>query len=313
MVGLRKLLAIEKDFEISSRADDILGQFKVNRKRNMPIVKYWGTEGYFMFPSENSYDVYRQNGNEVGRLEGDGVGIPLLHICFEFPTLGNSVGNSPSLMVWKYVLVAVGEGPPLIYHEIVKQGSKWWLYRVPFCEIYRHWSFNHREYRFTFPYDKFPTTNCTLKRTVANRDLYTYMGETSMRWHVPMPLLIDTDQYTLQILDQSVPNLLDDSTTAKHKRRLKTDRKSIEIARYTRADRDFMPHRTSKRANLHVGEWSNAVAYGIQEVPWTTQVLACQGLLIHYIEHQRRESSSMKDGSRAARRNQLNTQVNLFR
>lgn len=293
MVSLRTLFPIEKDFEIDG--DKKLPEpFQVNRKRNMPIVKCFGTDGYFLFPSENSYDVYKQNNKEIGRLDGEGVGIPLLHISLEFPSLGNAVGNAPSLMVWKYVLIPAGEAPPYIYHEVVREGSKWCLYRVPFCEIYRKWSFNHREYRFTFPYDKFPTTNCTLKRTVANRDLYTYVGDVSLRWHVPMPCLIDTDHYTLQILDDSVPNLLDDSATAKRKKRLNTRRKPIEIARYTRNDRDFMPHQTSKRANLYVGEWSNTAAYGIAEVPWTTQMLACHGLLIHYIEHQRREGETAK-------------------
>ncbi|QLL35108.1 hypothetical protein HG536_0H04840 [Torulaspora globosa] len=310
MVSLRKLFPIEKEFELDNTVDEnIPWPFEVNRKRNMPIAKFLGTDGYFLFPSENSYDVYKQNNNEIGRLDAEGVGIPLLHISLEFPTLGNAVGNSPSLMVWKYILLHAGEAPPPIDHKVVRCGSKWTLYKVPFCEIYRKWSFNYREYRFTFPYDRFPMTNLTLKRTVANRDLYTYMGEVSLRWHVPMPFLVDTDHYTLQILDDSVPNLLDDSVTTNRKKRLKTDRKFIEIARYTREDRDMMPHRTSKRANLYIGEWSSTTAYGIAEVPWTTQVLACHGLLIHYIEHQRREGG----GQRRGRSTQLPPQVSLFR
>lgn len=280
----------EKQFDVDKVVDEKFPeQFQVNRQRNMPVAKFFAHRGYYLFPSENSYDVFKQNGNEIMVRDAQGVGVPLLHITEEFPSLGKWAGNAPEYMVYRYILVP-STGPPLaVPHEIVVQGPELSVCKVPFCEIYHKWQFKDTEYRFGFPYEQVTTASCMVKRSFANRDLYTYVGDVSLRWHVQAAIVSNTDHYKLQLLDDSMPNLLDDSATAKRKKQLRKTRNPAEIAHYTRTYRDTMPHRNSKRANLYIGERSTNVSYGIVDVPWTTLVLACQGLLIHYIEHERRE------------------------
>lgn len=295
---LKKPFQDEQKFKIGKIADEkrIPEHFQVNRQRNMPIAKFFGKRGYFLFPSENSYDVYKQNNNDIGQLSAEGVGIPLLHISVEFTSLGSIVGNSPVYMVWKWVLVPADGPPPAVQHEMVAQNGGWCLYKIPFCEIYRNKAFRETEYRLVFPYDSSATRTCMMKRSFTNRDLYTYVDEVSLRWHVPMSIVVNRDHYTLQILDDNARNLLDDPATTKRKKQLKSNRSGVDIGHYTRTYRDSMPHRNSKRANLFIGERSESITYGIADVPWTTQFLACQGLLIQYIEHQRRQDGNEKNG-----------------
>lgn len=272
----------------NERVDDL--QFRINRRRNMPVVKAFGEFGYYLFPSENSYDQFKANDGKLERLDSDGMGVPLLQIRPRLPSVGSFVGQSPIFIVYKFVL-ADAQGPPLaVEHEVVAQNAELRLCRVPFCEIYRNKSFKSTEYRLIFPFGNGTTCNCIMKRSFAVRDLYSAIGEVGLRWSVGDVIFGYKDHYTLQILDDCVPNLLDDSALKDKKKAMKRYRKpkNIVIGHYTRTYRDVMPHKYSKRANLYIGERSDQVTYGIENVPWATQLLACQGLLIQYIEHERR-------------------------
>lgn len=273
-------------------------QFQINRRRNMPIVKAFGQIGYYLFPSENSYDQFKVKGGDFEHLSAEGMGVPLLQFVLRLPSLGMVVGNSPTFVIFKFVLLSANSPPPAVQHEVVAANGQFCVYKVPFCEIYRYKSFKETEYRLVFPFENGLGHNCIMKRSFANRDLYTHVGDSNLRWYVPASILYNRDHYTLQILDDCVPSILDDPELKKKKKASKKGKKpnNITIAHYTRTFRDALPHKYAKRANLYVGERADATSYGIENVPWTTQLLACQGLLIQYVEHMRRKERSNSGG-----------------
>lgn len=275
-------------------------QFQINRRRNMPIVKRLGQVGYYVFPSENSYDKFKANGEKFGHLDAEGMGLPLLHMETGTPSFGMVAGCSSVFMIFKFLLFSAKSPPPAIQHELVAQDGQFCLYKVPFCEIYRNGLFQSMsaEYRLVFPFENGPGYNCTMKRSFMNRDMYSFVGDTNLRWHVSASILYNRDHYTLQILDDCVPNLLDDPDLQKKKKAMKKGKKpkNVVIGHYTRTFRDSLPHHYSKRANLYIGERADSSLYGIEGVPWTSQVLACQGLVIQFAEHMRRRSKNNSSG-----------------
>lgn len=286
----------EKSFHVKcNTSEKVEPQFRFNRQRNMPIAKFRGVMGYYIFPSENSFDQFKQSQFEHCSLNAEGVGLPLLHIHITFNVLGKITGNKPCYLVHRFLLRRLDEPPPTGQYEVVAQNHEFCLLKMPFCEIYRRSGIKETEYKLSFPFGPDFTDSYLMKRSFINRNLYTFMGDSDLRWHVHCAFPINRDHYRLEILGNYTPSLLDDSAAKNEKkklRRAKEDKKPGRtiIAHYTRTYRDFFPHKVAKRSNLFIGEHSQVISYGIQDVPWTTQVIACQALLIQYIEHARREN-----------------------
>ena len=59
--------------------------------------------------------------------------------------------------------------------------------------------------------------------------------------------------------------------------------KKTPIATYSTQDCDYLPKKTFKCANLFIQEETGPEALGNTSVAWLTQILACQGVLIHRI------------------------------
>lgn len=269
--------------------------FKYNRERSMPFAKVIGKRGFFLFPSENSYDRFKQNKFDFEPLEEEGVGIPLLRIKKTYAIIGSFSGNAPVYVIYKYMILNQDEPPPSDQFEVIKQGNGLKLYKFPYCEIYRRVELRNIEYKLVFAFDGSQTKHLTMVRRSYNRDLFSSLNQTNIRWHVSYSPIHD-DQYRLAILDESFPSLLDDTETRRTKKKLKNNKEEIQtIANYTRKFRDILPKIVSKEATLIIGEWSDSPSYGISSIPWDTQALACQGLLINYMEYERRKERESKN------------------
>ncbi|CAI6902116.1 ANL_collapsed_G0053890.mRNA.1.CDS.1 [Saccharomyces cerevisiae] len=75
-----------------------------SRERNMPIASIFGTRGYFVFSSEQSYDKFKQTNFNISTLDADGVGVPLFHIVQSYNVIGKITRSSPDFYIYKYVL-----------------------------------------------------------------------------------------------------------------------------------------------------------------------------------------------------------------
>lgn len=272
-------------FRIDSGNEKRNSEFQFNRNRNMPIASIFGHNGYFLFSSENSFDKFKQTEFKFSSLDPDGVGVPLFHIEHQ---LGSVICNSPTFMIYKYILQSNEDSPPYSEFKIVKQDSYLCLYKVPFCEIYSRLDLVRTEYELIFQ-GKQGEPSHLMVRGFSNRDLHSRLNNINLRWHVSFSPLIPSDHYKLLVLDENAPSLLDDPATKKRKKKLNGDSKQdFIIAHYTRKDRDMLLHTVSKKSNLIVGEQSELSAYGITSVPWNTQIIACEGMLIQYLEHYER-------------------------
>lgn len=285
MLGyLRDSFKGDDSFRIDSGNEKRHSEFQFNRNRNMPIATIFGHNGFFLFPSEHSFDKFKQTKFDFPSLDADGVGLPLFHIQHQYLS-GNFTSNSPIFIIYKYVLQANEDSPPYSEFKVVAQDSSLILYKIPFCEIYRRFDVVTIEFELNFASPAQQGTSHSLVKGFTNRDLHTRLNNRNLCWHVNFFPVVASNHYKLLVLDENVPSLLDDPETKKRKKKLKKKtEESFSIAHYTSKYCDMLPHTVSKRANVIVGEQSEATAFGITSVPWNTQVIACEGMLIHFME-----------------------------
>lgn len=291
MLGyLRDSFKGDDSLRIDSGNEKRHSEFQFNRSRNMPIAAIFGHNGFFLFSSEHSFDKFKQTKFDFPLLDAEGVGLPLFHFQHQFTLSGNFTSNSPFCIIYKYVLQSNEDSPPYSEFKAVAKDRSLILYKIPFCEIFRRFDFVRTEFELKFASQWPEGASPLLVKGLTNRDLHTRLNNRDLCWHISFFPVGASNHYKLLVLDDNVPSLLDDSETKKRKKKLeKKTEESFSIAHYTRKYRDMLPHTVSKRSNVIVGEQSEATAYGITSVPWNTQVIACEGMLIHFLEQTERE------------------------
>ncbi|QLG74437.1 hypothetical protein HG535_0G03200 [Zygotorulaspora mrakii] len=290
---LRDKLQGDEKFRIDLSKNVTHPAFQYNRERCLPISQIFGHRGFFLFPSENSYDIFKNTKFNYGLLEPGGVGIPLFHIrkCYHLMSFS---GRSPVFIIYKNIILHEKENVPFAKYNVIRKENGLVLYEVPYCEIYRRMGLLNKEYNLVFSFDGITTRQLLMIRRSYNRDLFTNINDTNLRWHVSYSPL-KSDQFRLAILEDGAPSLLDDSETRRRKKSSDSSsgkRENRVIAHFTRRHKDYLPKIISKESNLIIGEWSDSPSYGISSIPWDTQALSCQALLIHYLEDEEEKRGS---------------------
>lgn len=256
-----------------------------NRERNMPIASIFGTRGYFVFSSEQSYDKFKQTNFNISVLDAEGVGVPLFHIIQSYNVLGRFTRSSPDFYVYKYILRRVQDPPLYSECKVICEDKVFRLCKVLCCEIYASQGFFETKYDFFFPSKTHPVKKHQVIRQSSMRDLYSTLDGMRFRWHVKFY----SDHFRLMYLDEnlSLSNGGQKERQEQNQRKMKAP--DFIIGHYTRTFSDVLPRATSKRSNLIIGEQSRPDSLGITSVPELTEEFACQGALIHYLLHIERE------------------------
>lgn len=232
---------------------------RLNRKRTMPIANSMGTRGFYIFASEHSYDMFKNGGFKKAQLNPEGVGIPLLQMVESYDVVAWFSKKRPIYLIYKFIIQDIDDPPPYPHSKLVLKEGQFCVYKVPFCEIYRQISFLATTYRFHFPSQAENLKNYELTDNYDYKSYGTSVDGFEMTWESSLEQSLDMWGYDLRL------NSISDKI----------------LATYTTRDSDYLPKKTFKCASLYVMEESNPDALGNSSICWLTQVLACQGALLH--------------------------------
>ncbi|SJM82638.1 uncharacterized protein ZBIST_0579 [Zygosaccharomyces bailii] len=233
-----------------------------NRVRTMPIVNAMGTRGFYLFASQQSFDMFKNTGFKQAKLNAEGVGIPLFHMLESYDIVAWFLKKKPVYIVHKFIIQKLDDPPPYTESKLVLQDDELCLYKVPFCEIFQKMRFSSCTYSFKFPFH--PEGSDASYELVDNYNFQNYktlISGQDLAWKSDLDFTFETWDYKL-CLDSG---------------------KKTPIATYSTQDCDYLPKKTFKCANLFIQEETGPEALGNTSVAWLTQILACQGVLIHRI------------------------------
>ncbi|CAI4036655.1 hypothetical protein SMKI_15G5060 [Saccharomyces mikatae IFO 1815] len=245
----------------------------------MPIARILGTRGFFVFSSKQSYDRFKETNFNISVLDSEGVGVPFLHIVRNYNVIGHLTGSSPDFHIYKYVLQKAEDPPLYSESKVICEDKAFRLCKIPYCEIYSHLNFLKTKYDFFYPSGTQFHKKYQVVKQNNFRDLDTYLDGLHFHWHVKFY----SDHYRLMYFNEYD---LGSSNDARAKRK-QSDAPDIDIVvgHYTKRFSNFIPRSISKCSELVIGEQSRPDSLGISSVPVLTETFACQGALIHYLEH----------------------------
>ncbi|CCC72036.1 hypothetical protein NCAS_0J00570 [Naumovozyma castellii] len=302
---MRTLKAGNEDLHVDmSSTKKVPEKFQFCTERTMPMVRLWNRGGYFLFSSRQSLDKFKADGGSAKFVatNKEGVGIPLFHITREVIEL------VPSFNMYKYEIISADDPPIYSNHaELVSDNGKFKLYKIPFCKISTTVNATRIEHHFN--YFTVKEFNNSLIRQPMFRDMDTEIESSLLRWHTNYTPVLTNTHYSLELLPQKMPSLYDDkSVTVRNKLIGEPVYDKFVVGHLTSDTSDLMPRTTFKVAKLIVGETTETDSLGISDIPLTTQIIACQSMLIYYVDE-------LKDTERSRRRTgrqRLNTNQIIF-
>lgn len=256
---------------------------------------FYKTRSLMCFPTQHSFEKFLSNSRKI-RAEDDGMGVPSL--VLEDPYLLSRVfkGDGVRYRIYKYVLCSASDPLPHPSCSVVSQADDRIIYKMPFCEVYKavHGGLQPG-YRLVF-YTPDGSLNVDLIKHHTSFDMDSQLGEWNVTWVRKARSLLLADKFELLVVGSVAPP---PPTTAgapgAHRLAAYAATRASGAAvwaRYKDTDTAFLPKITRKLASLNVGEIeieSNAASYGLDEIPWYTQVIACMSLVICTLQQDRKE------------------------
>ncbi|SCV06158.1 LANO_0H23376g1_1 [Lachancea nothofagi CBS 11611] len=269
---------------------------RFSRQREMVVASIFTNLSTIMiFPSEHSFDRYKKSGRKIriqSNLENDGLGVPLLECDDKFLSQTVSGASKPRYRIYKNVLQPEAQKPPHPNCSIVCEDKTRAIYRMPFCEVYKEIRGTRTSYRYVF-YTPDGLQEVLLKRHRFSQNMDTRLGEWNVGWR-----LRGSGDFDLKVIPANMPTLLEDKEIRKAKKASSTREDATDAilwAKYLENSGLSMPQMVRKRVSLHVGETSfetDAAAYGLIGVPWFSQVIACMGMVLCFLETEERLQST---------------------
>lgn len=284
--------SIEQQFPIPKNdTEGVPPILRYNMTRDMPIVKSITSNSYLIFPSVQSFDIFKRSKKEDG-VDGNGMGVPLLQAIPPVNSMWHS--NGPLLVIYHYIVLPRSAPPPYSKYEIVIQDDTHNVYKIPFCEV--SWQYsglrNRRfDFHFTDPNIRAP---CYFESQITASDKKGATEGCNISWDISrIPFLVGK----LKITGEA-PALPAYEEASNEKNLGTSTRSSSKVSQvsayYTKRFQDEVPKITSRRADLIIGEYGDITNLGITGVSLYSQIFACQALLIHFLEHIRHENSHHK-------------------
>lgn len=289
-------LRIEKTTE-----KDIPDFLHFTTERHLPIAQLFGDINRVIFPSVQSYDVFKEAKKLKPSFLSDkeGVGIPLFRIHGVDFSQSNYVAKNRELVyrIFSYELRTSEEVPPYMDGDIILKNDNVTLYKCVYCEIFKRNSAGGTSYFMEFKDDSLGEIPMTHK--FQYRDMDTNVYNWNFRWHVKFSPIIENDHYKLGYLNPDTVSLLDTPEVAEDKKLLKVpkdERYKLVFGHYTSEDSDFFPKSIIKVADFIIGEKEAVPSMGIRNVPTLTKIFACECLLIHILELEKRSGERTISG-----------------
>ncbi|SMN21384.1 similar to Saccharomyces cerevisiae YMR316W DIA1 Protein of unknown function, involved in invasive and pseudohyphal growth [Maudiozyma saulgeensis] len=262
-------------------------------ERHLPIAQISGDTSRVIFPSVQSYDVFKtfKKLDPSFLKDNNGVGIPLFRIRSVEWNQRNFKEMNKELVyqIFSYELRSVDEVPPYMDGEVVLNVKDVKLYKCLYCDVYKANSSGGTTYFLEFKDDSLG--EIPMIHRFQYRDMDTNLYNWNFRWHVKFSPIIENDHYKLGYLNPDTVSLLDTKEIVKDKKLLKipkTERFKLIFGHYTSEDSDFFPSSIIKVADFTIGEKEVVPSLGVRDVPVVTKIFACQCLLIHIIELEKR-------------------------
>ncbi|KAL3235103.1 hypothetical protein RNJ44_02891 [Nakaseomyces bracarensis] len=285
--------SVEQQFPIPKNdTEGVPPILRYNMTRDMPIVKSFSSRAYLIFPSVQSYDIFKQTTKNDG-VDSAGMGVPLLQAIPPVVSTWRSTG--PLLVIHKYIVLPRSEPAPYSKFEIVFQDNNFNVYKIPFCEITWQYSGLHSrrfDFKFTDPNIRAP---CYFESQITAFDKKGVTEGCAISWKISrVPFMVGKLK-----ISGDVPTLpgYEEASNEKRSSAAKdapTSKVTQVSAYYTKRFQDEVPKMTSRRADLIIGEFGDITNLGITGVSMYSQIFACQALLIHFLEHIRHENSHHK-------------------
>lgn len=261
-------------------------ELDVKFESSFPVVTVLAHPGAFCFDSESAFEIFKsRRGLEYAALDADGNGTPALYITDTTEKLGTLGGNAPVYVISRFVVLEAGSAPPAD-HELQAERNGRRLFRVPLCEVYRRTELRRTDYRFLFSGRQQGTRSETLSATRFGGTLNAAIDGVPLQWTVGNSVINDRDDYSLRASP-------DRSSAANAAPAAPAPRRPDSVlALYTRANRDPRVSKLFRQATIYVGGKSRGAV--LRFSPWNTELVACQALLIHYLEYHKREKRARK-------------------
>lgn len=249
--------------------------------RKLPLVNILGKRGFFLFSSKQSYDKFKVTKFKEAKLDIEGVGVPLFHMVNNYDIIAYVSAKNPLYVVYRYVLEELQNPPPYSHSEVVLQNDIYCLYKVPFCEIYKSRGFTKTKYKLLFPFQSKDTIEYEMIEDKFSKEFDVNFEGSSLLWNVASQK-DSSFSYDLRLQDSYASQ--DGSASSM----LPLTGPGATIGQYSPKCFGRIPRTTYGCADLWINENSRPEAFGITSVPWVTELLACQGMLIHRINEDRR-------------------------
>ena len=305
---------------------NVPSELRFNKVRQMPITKQPYENSYYMFPSIQSYNAFKNNQMDFC-LNKEGVGIPLFkfEVCWHMEHNPYNPSELIRYKVFHYVLKSTAEPPPFSYESIVKSNDTFSVYKCLFCTISKRVKWFSDVYRMAI--QETPERPYHIISKYSKLDVL--MDDYIIRWQDTYNIFRDTG-FKAQILPIETKSLFDSAREfktftpyynqalikKKHSDKEKNfneprvypfdtygtkqlKEKPLEhfIGRYTTEGAGGF---SSKVAIAYIGEYGSLNSFGIINIPFETKLLACQALLLNRIEIERQSRR------RRRRRNSVN-------
>ncbi|SJM88808.1 uncharacterized protein ZBIST_4997 [Zygosaccharomyces bailii] len=233
-----------------------------------------------MFSIKQSFDKFKVENVKEVELDVDAVGVPLFYMVNNHDIVAYVSAKKPLYVVYRYVLEELQRSPPP-YSKIILHNDIYCLYKVPYCEIYRSRGFTKTRYKLLFLVSSKAAKEYEMIKDKFSKQFEISIEGSSLLWDVACQNnssfsydLRLQDSYASQ--DGSASNML-----------LLTGPGAI-IGQYSPRIFKSIPRTTYNCADLWINENSRPETFGITSVPLITEVLACQGMLVHRTNEDRR-------------------------
>ncbi|CUS24885.1 LAQU0S21e00650g1_1 [Lachancea quebecensis] len=274
---------------ITQHTSDVPPSLRFCRERHMVLASvFYKTRSLMCFPTQHSFERFLSNSRKI-RAEDDGMGVPSL--VLEDPYLLSRVfkGDGVRYRIYKYVLCSASDPLPHPSCSAVSQAGDRIIYKMPFCEVYKAVHAGMQPgYKLVF-YTPDGSLNVDLIKHRMSFDMDSQLGEWDVKWVRKARSLLLPDKFELLVTGSSMSPPGARGPAGPSATRVPG---TAVWARYKDTDTAFLPKITRKLASLDVGEIeieSNAASYGLEEIPWYTQVIACMSLVICSLQQDRKE------------------------
>ncbi|KTB02636.1 Uncharacterized protein AO441_003542 [Nakaseomyces glabratus] len=261
-----------------------------NMTRVMPIVRKLASRSFMIFPSVQSYDIFKQKKGDS--IDPEGMGIPLFEAVPSL--LPTYIDGRPLLKISKFVLLPRDAPAPSSQYEIITQDDNYNLFKIPFCEVYyKLTGVASRRYEFQFSNPEILSPNYIQSEAFS----YSHRGTAEgfdLNWDISrIPFLVGKLVITVK---QDTPPTYQNAVKGEKKQKPSSyNYKTKTCAYYTKRFQDEVPKLISRRADLIIGELNNSHSLGITNVSIYTEIFACHALMIHELEHTRNNKSEKRN------------------